>query len=103
MGFCLESADGVWGADDDTDTGYLVIGFMPGRDGVDAASSHRRIHGDSRSFPDRTPGEAGEDTFPGPAARGVHLLDRVVIEEPGGELDAAGDRRILPLPVARPR
>jgi hypothetical protein len=38
-------------------------------------------------FPDRTPNQPGDDTFELMATRGIHVIDRVVIEEMGGAVD----------------
>ena len=47
-------------------------------------------------FPDYTPDQPGEDTFELMAARGVQIIDRVVVEEMGGGIDPKGDVWFIP-------
>jgi len=48
-----------------------------------------------RNFPDRTPNQIGEDTFPLMGDRGIQVIDRVVTEQMGGMLDASGDNWLI--------
>jgi hypothetical protein len=48
------------------------------------------------NFPDRTPNQLGDDSFELMATRGVHIIDRVVIEEMGGGVDLEKDAWCIP-------
>ncbi len=82
-----------WDSDNPTATWAGLLGFMLGGDGVQAEFLEVKLSneywiGRTRvGFPDRTPGLEGDDTFTLMAERGVHVLDRVVLEEMGGGVD----------------
>lgn len=64
-----------------------LLGFMLGRDGVEASfgrtfSEQFNIHRTRQNFPNN-----GLDRFPDMAARGVEIIDLVVREEMGGQVD----------------
>ncbi|MDA8628438.1 hypothetical protein N9L77_09810 [Pseudomonadales bacterium] len=56
------------------------------------AASHRVV-GDQN----RTPDQDGEDSFALMAARDLQTIDRVVVEQMGGQLDRRNDEWIIPL------
>jgi hypothetical protein len=91
-----------WDSDNPTATWGGLLGFMIGREGVEEAFastklSHRyRISRTRIEFPDYTPDQPGEDTFELMAARGVQIIDRVVVEEMGGGIDPKGDVWFIP-------
>jgi hypothetical protein len=93
-----------WDSDNPTATWGGLLGFMIGRQGVEQAFPDTRLSDTyqiSRTrirFPDRTPDQPGEDTFELMALRGVHIVDRVVIEEMGGGIDR--DRDVWMIPAA---
>lgn len=82
-----------WDSDNPTATWGGMLGFMLGRDGVEETfgvsdfSELYFIHRTRRGFPDRTPGAEGEDSFPQMAERGLKIVDCVVVEMMGGEID----------------
>lgn len=91
-----------WDSDNPTATWGGLLGFMIGRQGVERAFPDTRLsqgYQISRTrinFPDYTPDLPGEDTFELMALRGVHIIDRVVIEEMGGGIDRERDKWLLP-------
>jgi hypothetical protein len=91
-----------WDSDNPTATWGGLIGFMLGRQGVERALDRRDIsqaywiHRTRRGFPDRTPSAAGEDTFSMMAARGVEVVDCVVVQEMGGSVDRPADTWLIP-------
>ena len=91
-----------WDSDNPTATWGGLLGFLMGREGVEAAfadedlSELYRISRTRRGFEDRTPDKAGEDSFPKMAERGVLLVDRVVLEEMGGGVDLERDIWLIP-------
>lgn len=91
-----------WDSDNPTATWGGLIGFMIGKDGVEEAfgspglSDTYRIHRTRRGFFDWTPAMEGEDAFPLMARRGVEIVDRVVVEEMGGSIDA--ERNVWKIP-----
>ncbi|MFO7908267.1 MAG: ADP-ribosylglycohydrolase family protein [Planctomycetota bacterium] len=82
-----------WDSDNPTATWGGLLGFMLGREGVADAFADKNLsnlYNISRTrvgFPDRTPNQPGDDTFELMATRGIHVIDRVVIEEMGGGVD----------------
>lgn len=88
-----------WDSDNPTATWGGLLGFMLGRQGVEAAfgrtfSNRFNIHRTRQNFPND-----GIDTFENMAATGVSIIDRVVQDELGGRLDRESDRWIIPLPA----
>jgi len=86
-----------WDSDNPTATWGGLLGFMIGPDAIEEAFGGKRL---SRlyhiartrvSFPDRTPDRDGDDAFELMALRGVHVIDRVIIEEMGGGVDLKND------------
>lgn len=92
-----------WDSDNPSATWGGLLGFMLGIDGVKAAfaledvSNTYWIHRTRRQFPDRTPEQDGEDSFALMAARDLQTIDRVVVEQMGGQLDRPNDEWIIPL------
>lgn len=85
-----------WDSDNPTATWAGLLGFMLGRQGVEAAfgrtfSDAFNIHSTRKGFPN-----GGLDTFPDMAARGVAIVDRVVELELGGSIDAGADAWVIP-------
>ncbi|MDQ8187494.1 ADP-ribosylglycohydrolase family protein [Pelagicoccus sp. SDUM812002] len=82
-----------WDSDNPTATWGGLLGFMLGREGVENAfgvsdlSELYHIHRTRRGFPDRTPSDEGEDSFPLMAERGLAIVDRLVVQMMGGEVD----------------
>jgi hypothetical protein len=82
-----------WDSDNPTATWGGLLGFMLGRKSVEAAfpqhelSDLYRIARTRINFPDRTPDQDGDDSFQRMAQRGIHVIDRVVLEEMGGGVD----------------
>jgi hypothetical protein len=66
---------------------------MLGRKGVEESFPEKELSGlyhiarTRVNFPDRTPKQPGDDSFELMATRGIHVIDRVVIEEMGGGVD----------------
>ena len=91
-----------WDSDNPTATWGGLLGFMLGKEGIESAfgqpslSEAYRITRTRRNFPDRTPNQVGEDTFPLMGDRGIQVIDRVVTEQMGGMLDASGDNWLIP-------
>jgi hypothetical protein len=85
-----------WDSDNPTATWGGLIGFLIGKGGVEAAfgrtfSDRYHIHRTRQGFPRAT------DNFPDMARRGVGIVDRVVAQEMGGEVDREQDRWVIPL------
>lgn len=84
-----------WDSDNPTATWGGLLGFMLGRKGVDEAFPENDLSGlyhiarTRVNFPDRTPNQLGDDSFELMATRGIHVIDRVVIEEMSGGVDLA--------------
>ncbi len=82
-----------WDADNPTATWAGLLGFLMGREKVERAFPGTELSGlyqisrTRRNFPDRTPTWPGDDSFRLMADRGLMVIDRVVTEELGGELD----------------
>ncbi len=80
-----------WDSDNPTATWGGLLGFMLGKQGVARAFGRDDlpiaywIGRTRRNFPDRTPGQYGEDSFPLMAERGLTIIDRVVRQH-GGQL-----------------
>jgi hypothetical protein len=91
-----------WDSDNPTATWGGLIGFMLGRKGVEDAFGQGPltdaywISRTRRGFPDHTPNEAGEDSFTLMAERGVKLIDRIVVNELGGDIQSGNWH--IPLP-----
>jgi len=92
-----------WDSDNPAATWGGLLGFVLGREGVEAAfggaplSEAYWIHRTRRGFPDRTPGEPGEDRFSMMADRGLTVVDRVVTRYAGGRVDERAGRWSIPL------
>lgn len=93
-----------WDSDNPTATWGGLLGFMLGREGVEKQFPDTKLSGlynISRTrinFPDRTPGQPGDDSFVLMAERGIRIIDRVVIEEMGGGVEQ--DKGIWSIPGA---
>lgn len=91
-----------WDSDNPTATWGGLLGFMMGYQSVVEAfgqsdlSDSYWIHRTRRNFPDRTPDSAGEDTLSSMAARGVNIVDRVVIERMGGTINKVTNQWFIP-------
>ncbi|MEO1078709.1 MAG: ADP-ribosylglycohydrolase family protein [Pseudomonadota bacterium] len=91
-----------WDSDNPAATWGGLLGFILGREGVEAAfggqpfSEAYWIHRTRRAFPDRTPGEPGEDRFSLMAKRGVTVVDRVVERYLDGSIRDGGARWEIP-------
>lgn len=92
-----------WDSDNPTATWGGLLGFMIGRGGVERAfgqqdlSTLYNIARTRINFPDRTPDKPGDDSFELMARRGIHIVDRVVLEEMGGGVDL--DKQTWCIPV----
>lgn len=80
-----------WDSDNPTATWGGLIGFMIGKSGVEEAfgsnlSDRFNIHRTRQNFENN-----GIDTFDNMAAKGIEIIDRVVIEEMNGEVDLKED------------
>ena len=85
-----------WDSDNPTATWGGLIGFMIGRSGVEKAfgdnlSDRFNIHRTRQNFEN-----GGVDTFDSMAAKGLDIIDRVVLEEMEGTLDTEGDAWLIP-------
>ena len=91
-----------WDSDNPTATWGGLLGFLIGEKGVDEAfpdvklSKLYRIGRTRVNFPDRTPDQPGDDSFELMSTRGIHVIDRVVIEEMGGGVDLEKDVWYIP-------
>lgn len=91
-----------WDSDNPTATWGGLLGFMHKPEGIEKAFGDKRLsrlYKISRTrdnFPDRTPDKDGEDSFDLMALRGIHVIDRVVIEEMGGGVDIEKDVWYVP-------
>ncbi len=91
-----------WDSDNPTATWGGLLGFMIGRESVEQAFPEKRLSGlyhigrTRIGFPDRTPDLPGDDTFELMALRGIHVIDRVVLEEMGGSVDLANQVWLIP-------
>jgi hypothetical protein len=98
-----------WDSDNPTATWGGLLGFMLGRQGVQDAFPQQKLSGlyhigrTRIGFPDRTPDLPGDDTFELMATRGVHVIDRVVLEELGGRVDLARGMWCIPPAAASKR
>lgn len=84
-----------WDSDNPAATWGGLLGFMIGRQGVEEAfgqefSNRYNIHRTRTAFP--VP--EGVDNFPDMAAAGVRIVDRVVVDEIGGEI--VDDHWVIP-------
>jgi hypothetical protein len=91
-----------WDSDNPTATWGGLLGLMLGRKGVEKrlgrtdVSDTYWIGRTRRNFPDRLPGERGDDSFPQMAQRALAIVDRVVQEQMGGKVDLQRDRWLIP-------
>lgn len=86
-----------WDSDNPTATWGGLIGFMMGREALEAEfeqslSNRFNIHRTRKNFPNQ-----GLDRFDLMAERGLKIVDKVVTEEMQGRLDQAQDQWILPI------
>jgi hypothetical protein len=90
-----------WDSDNPTATWGGLLGFMLGEEGVkqafelSAVSSTYWIHRTRRNFPDNTPNQLGENSFSGMAKMMVEVVDKVVVEQIGGSIDASNKQWII--------
>ncbi len=90
-----------WDSDNPAATWGGLLGFILGREAVEAAfggaplSEAYWIHRTRRGFPDRTPGEPGEDRFSLMAERGVAVVDAVVERYLAGTVDTESKPWVL--------
>ena len=87
-----------WDSDNPTATWGGLLGFMLGREGVEAAfgrtfSDRFHIHRTRQHFPNE-----GVDTFEHMAETGLSIIDRVVQQEMGGRFDDQSGNWKIPLP-----
>ena len=85
-----------WDSDNPTATWGGLLGFMLGKEGVEAAfgrtfSDKFNIHRTRVNFPND-----GLDTFDEMAKKGIYIIDRVVQEEMGGGVDLKKDVWYIP-------
>ena len=85
-----------WDSDNPAATWGGLLGFMHGKDGIERAfgrsfADHFNIHRTRRNFPND-----GLDTFQSMAEKGLHVIDRVVQEEMGGDIDLVNNRWLIP-------
>ena len=85
-----------WDSDNPTATWGGLIGFLIGKQGVEAAfgqtfSDRYHIHRTRQGFPQAI------DTFPGMSERGVAIIDRVITGEMHGRVDLENDLWQIPL------
>jgi hypothetical protein len=91
-----------WDSDNPAATWGGLLGFILGRQAVEdafgagALSERYWIHRTRRGFPDYTPEQPGEDSFPIMAARGVDIVDRVVTMHMHGAIDRDADLWLIP-------
>ena len=82
-----------WDSDNPTATWGGLIGFMLGRDGVQAVFPEKQlsdlywISRTRKGFPDRTPNRIGEDSFPLMAERALGIIERMLAETGAGKAD----------------
>lgn len=86
-----------WDSDNPTATWGGLLGFLIGKQGVEAAfgsdlSQQFNIHRTRQNFPNE-----GLDSFARMAAEGVAIIDRVVEEEMGGWVDRENDTWHIPV------
>ena len=86
-----------WDSDNPAATWGGLLGFMYGRKQIEVIfdrqfSERFNIHRTRRNFPVAN----GVDDFASMARNGVSVIDRVVVEEIGGERDAASDQWLIP-------
>ncbi len=85
-----------WDSDNPTATWGGLIGFMIGKEGIEQAfgndlSNQFNIHRTRQAFPNN-----GIDSFENMAQKGLEIVDRVVINEMGGEVDLDNDQWVIP-------
>ncbi len=92
-----------WDSDNPTATWGGMLGLMMGKSGVQKAigrediSDTYWIHRTRRNFPDRTPADDGEDSFPQMATRGLAIIDKIVLKQMGGSVDL--ERGVWKIPL----
>ncbi len=91
-----------WDSDNPAATWGGLLGFMLGKDGVEAAfgrtfADRFHIHRTRQGFPND-----GYDTFENMAATGLGIVDRVVVEEMGGRVDRGADVWYVPQSMLMP-
>lgn len=84
-----------WDADNPTATWAGLLGFLLGKEGVEATfgqtfSNRFHIHRTRQNFPQ------GIDTFEAMAQKGIEIIDRVVVEEMHGTVDLEKDLWVIP-------
>ncbi|MBN1927402.1 MAG: hypothetical protein JW798_16320 [Prolixibacteraceae bacterium] len=85
-----------WDSDNPTATWGGLLGFMLGKEGIEKAfgrkfSNKFNIHRTRINFSDN-----GIDSFENMAEKGVKIIDRVVTEEMGGQIDTLENLWIIP-------
>jgi hypothetical protein len=98
-----------WDSDNPTATWGGLIGFLMGRENVEAAFPENTLSGlynISRTrinFPDRTPDQPGDDSFQLMAERGLRVIDRVILEEIQGSVDSERNVWVIPCSESKTR
>ena len=93
-----------WDSDNPTATWGGLLGFMMSETEVRKTFANRNlsqtfhIHRTRRNFPDHTPQLEGEDSFGKMAERTLAVIDRVVVQEMGGEVDHQNNSWSILLP-----
>lgn len=91
-----------WDSDNPTATWGGLLGFIIGKEGVEQAferdnlSQTYWIHRTRRNFPDHIPDQLGEDTFTLMAQRAIKVIDQIVVEQMGGEIDFKENVWLIP-------
>ncbi len=91
-----------WDCDNPTATWGGLIGFLMGQEKFEEAfgksnlSELYEINETRFNFPDYTPDDIGENSFPLLAERGIYIIDRVVQEEMKGGVDLVNDLWYIP-------
>jgi hypothetical protein len=85
-----------WDADNPTATWGGLVGFMIGKEGIEEAfgrtfSNRFNIHRTRQHFP-----AAGIDSFEEMAQKGIVIIDRVVKEQMGGDINLADNAWLIP-------
>lgn len=86
-----------WDSDNPTATWGGLLGFMIGKDGVEEAfgrkfSNRFNIHRTRQNFPND-----GMDTFDNMAEMGMSVIDKVVVDKIGGQIDDENNTWVIPL------
>jgi hypothetical protein len=85
-----------WDSDNPTATWGGLLGFMIGKDGIEKSfnqkfSNQFNIHRTRQNFPNN-----GMDTFENMAEKGILIIDKVVVEEMHGTIDASKNAWHIP-------